>query len=42
MSTRSLDITTPDVQAQAPTVHVSLSSVGVTGVQKAIRIRQDG
>ena len=29
----------PDVQAQAPTFHVSLSSVGVTGVEKVIRIR---
>jgi GTP cyclohydrolase-4 len=42
MSPRSLDITAPDVQAQAPTLHVSLSSVGVTGVEKVIRIRQDG
>src|SRR5690349_23039404 len=28
----------PDVQASAPTVHVSLSRVGVTGVEKVIRI----
>src|SRR5919206_833573 len=42
MAPRSLDITAPDVQAQAPTVHVSLSSVGVTGVEKVVRIRQDG
>jgi GTP cyclohydrolase IV len=30
--------TSPDVQASAPTVHVSLSRVGVTGVEKIIRI----
>src|SRR5947209_8008342 len=29
----------PDVQAGRPTTHVSLSRVGVTGVQKVIRIR---
>src|SRR4051812_17307455 len=28
----------PDVQASAPTVHVSLSRVGVTGVEKVIQI----
>ncbi|TMK40045.1 MAG: GTP cyclohydrolase I FolE2 [Actinobacteria bacterium] len=32
---------TPDVQAQAPTVQVGLSRVGVTGVEKVIRLRQD-
>jgi GTP cyclohydrolase-4 len=31
----------PDVQAQRPTVHVSLSRVGVTGVEKVIRISRD-
>src|ERR1700754_4830698 len=30
--------TQPDVQASAPTVHVSLSRVGITGVEKVIRI----
>jgi GTP cyclohydrolase-4 len=30
-----------DVQAQRPTVHVSLSRVGVTGVEKVIRVRDD-
>jgi GTP cyclohydrolase-4 len=40
--TRILSIDSPDVQAQLPTVHVSLSRVGVTGVEKVIRIRQDG
>src|SRR4051812_49593487 len=29
----------PDVQAQRPAIHVSLSRVGVTGVEKVIRIR---
>src|SRR5438552_2669919 len=31
-----------DVQAQRPTVNLSLSKVGVTGVEKVIRIRQNG
>jgi GTP cyclohydrolase IV len=31
-----------DVQAQAPSVALSLSRVGVTGVEKVIRIRQNG
>jgi GTP cyclohydrolase I/GTP cyclohydrolase-4 len=31
-----------DVQSQAPTLHVSLSRVGVTGVEKVIRIRANG
>jgi GTP cyclohydrolase I/GTP cyclohydrolase-4 len=31
-----------DVQAQAPAVSLSLSRVGVTGVEKVIRIRQNG
>jgi GTP cyclohydrolase I/GTP cyclohydrolase-4 len=31
-----------DVQAQLPTVQLSLSKVGVTGVEKVIRIRQNG
>ncbi len=35
-------LTLEDVQAQVPTLHVSLSRVGVTGVEKVIRIRQDG
>ena len=32
----------PDVQNQAPTLHVSLSRVGVTGVEKVIRIGEPG
>jgi GTP cyclohydrolase I/GTP cyclohydrolase-4 len=31
-----------DVQARRPSTHVSLSRVGVTGVEKIIRIRQNG
>jgi GTP cyclohydrolase I/GTP cyclohydrolase-4 len=31
-----------DVQAQAPPVQLSLSRVGVTGVEKVIRLRHDG
>src|SRR3954467_14994108 len=31
----------PDVQAQRPAIHVSLSRVGVTGVEKVIRLRGD-
>src|SRR3954453_19550277 len=31
-----------DVQARRPTTHVSLSRVGVTGVEKVLRIRSDG
>jgi GTP cyclohydrolase-4 len=34
--------TSPDVQAQRPTVHVSLSRVGVTNVEKVIRISREG
>jgi GTP cyclohydrolase I/GTP cyclohydrolase-4 len=35
-------VTQPDVQASAPTVHVSLSRVGVTNVEKVIRIGGNG
>jgi len=34
-------VDSPDVQAQRPTVHLSLSRVGVTGVEKVIRISRD-
>src|SRR5919199_5429764 len=37
-----ISIATPDVQAQLPTVHASLSRVGVTGVEKVIRMRSNG
>ncbi len=33
---------TIDVQSQLPTVQLSLSRVGVTGVEKVIRLRQNG
>jgi GTP cyclohydrolase-4 len=32
-------VSQPDVQAQLPTLHVSLSRVGVTGVEKVIRVQ---
>jgi GTP cyclohydrolase IV len=38
----AVTVTTPDVQARQPTVHVSLSRVGVTDVEKVIRIGQPG
>jgi GTP cyclohydrolase IV len=41
MQPTSSTVTSPDVQAQRPTVHVSLSRVGVTGVEKVIRISMD-
>jgi GTP cyclohydrolase I/GTP cyclohydrolase-4 len=39
---RSSLATVADVQAGRPDVEVSLSKVGVTGVEKVIRIRQNG
>jgi GTP cyclohydrolase IV len=38
----AISISAPDVQAQLPTLHVGLSRVGVTGVEKVIRIRNNG
>jgi len=38
----STPATVPDVQAGLPTVHLSLSRVGVTGVEKVIRLSHDG
>jgi GTP cyclohydrolase-4 len=38
----SLSLSIVDVQAQPPTVQVSLSRVGVTGVEKIVRVRQSG
>src|SRR2546423_8102323 len=35
-------ISAPDVQSQRPSVEISLSRVGVTGIEKVIRIRQNG
>jgi GTP cyclohydrolase I/GTP cyclohydrolase-4 len=37
-----MSVTLEDVQSQLPTLHVSLSRVGVTGVEKVIRMRQAG
>ena len=34
--------TSPDVQASIPATQVSLSRVGVTGVEKVIRVKADG
>ena len=42
MQPTSTVVTSPDVQAQRPTVHVSLSRVGVTNVEKVIRISREG
>jgi GTP cyclohydrolase IV len=39
---RPSQLSTVDVQAQVPTVQLGLSRVGVTGVEKVIRIRQNG
>jgi len=39
---RSSTLTTVDVQARRPAVQLSLSRVGVTGVEKVIRIRHNG
>jgi GTP cyclohydrolase IV len=42
MTNRAGTAATPDVQAQAPSLAIGLSRVGVTGVEKVIRIRQAG
>jgi GTP cyclohydrolase IV len=42
MNEPTTSIETPDVQSQLPTLHVSLSRVGVTGVEKIVRIKQNG
>jgi GTP cyclohydrolase I/GTP cyclohydrolase-4 len=39
---RSSPLPTADVQAQLPTVQLGLSRVGVTGVEKVIRMRHEG
>ncbi|HWC25383.1 MAG TPA: GTP cyclohydrolase MptA [Solirubrobacteraceae bacterium] len=39
---QSVSASTFDVQAQPPTLHVSLSRVGVTEVEKIVRLRQNG
>src|SRR5918997_2787112 len=39
---RGLSASHPDVQAQAPSLRVSLSRAGVTEIEKIVRIRQHG
>ena len=41
-SNRSPTVSITDVQARRPAVKLSLSRVGVTDVEKVIRIRQNG
>ena len=38
----AISVHAPDLQAQPPTLHLSLSRVGVTGVEKVIRLQRDG
>src|ERR1700690_498261 len=42
MSDRPLTLDAADVQAQPPSLAIGLSRVGVTGVEKVIRLRQQG
>ncbi|MGD0385285.1 MAG: GTP cyclohydrolase MptA [Solirubrobacteraceae bacterium] len=42
MSDRPLTLEASDVQAQPPSLAIGLSRVGVTGVEKVIRVRQRG
>jgi len=42
MTERASTVRVPDVQAQLPSVAIGLSRAGVRGVEKVIRIRQDG
>jgi GTP cyclohydrolase I/GTP cyclohydrolase-4 len=42
MEPAASSVAAPDIQAQPPTIHVGLSRVGVTGVEKVIRLRQNG
>src|SRR5580658_3097202 len=41
-SSRPSSVSSIDVQAQLPSVPLSISRVGVTGIEKVIRIRQNG
>jgi GTP cyclohydrolase-4 len=41
-STLTPSLSAPDVQASVPATRVSLSRVGVTGVEKVIRVKADG
>jgi GTP cyclohydrolase IV len=42
MEPSAISVSEPDVQSQVPTVVVGLSRVGLTGMEKVIRLRQDG
>jgi GTP cyclohydrolase I/GTP cyclohydrolase-4 len=42
MPNRPFTLEVPDVQAQPPSLAIGLSRVGVTGVEKVIRVRQRG
>ncbi|MBJ7329313.1 MAG: GTP cyclohydrolase I FolE2 [Solirubrobacteraceae bacterium] len=42
MEPATVQISNPDVQNRVPTIQVSLSRVGVTGVEKIIRLSQNG
>jgi GTP cyclohydrolase I/GTP cyclohydrolase-4 len=42
MHTQLTPTLAPDVQARTPSVRIALSRVGVTGVEKVIRLSQDG
>jgi len=42
MASNSTSVSVVDVQAQLPAVQLGLSRVGVTDVEKVIRIRQNG
>jgi GTP cyclohydrolase IV len=42
MEPAAISVSEPDVQSQVPTVVVGLSRVGLTGMEKVIRLRQDG
>ena len=41
-TTLTPSLSAPDVQASVPATQVSLSRVGVTGVEKVIRVKADG
>jgi GTP cyclohydrolase IV len=41
-STSTITVATPDAQAAAPVIRISLSRVGVTGVEKIIRVSANG
>src|SRR5437867_4153364 len=42
LTNRPIAVPSGDVQARRPTTHVSLSRVGVTGLEKVVRIKANG